>query len=299
MDINVGMIGAGLAVGVLVGLTGMGAGSLMTPILINMFGIPAGTAVGTDLVYAAITKMFGAARHHTLDNVNKQVALWMAAGSMPAAFLGVFSLWHLFNGNVDEWLPEVIGYSLVLVGIVVAVRTFVSIRGLWSHRHLPVDGPMTATHKALALAIGAVFGFILGLTSVGSGVFFGMALITVFPLSARRVVGTDLFHAMMVTIAAGLATILWGTPDYSYVGSILIGSIPGILIGAHFTGRISDRLLRGGIACVLGLSGVKLLNGPALAYAVVGAVVLGLAGLYLLRNWGRPQTQPQGSPAGN
>jgi uncharacterized membrane protein YfcA len=112
----------------------------------------------------------------------------------------------------------------------------------------------------MALTIGAVFGFILGLTSVGSGVFFGMALVTVFPLSARRVVGTDLFHAMMVTIAAGVATVIWGTPDFSYVGSILIGSIPGILIGAQFTNKLNQKALRGSIATVLALSGLKLLG---------------------------------------
>ena len=131
MDINVGMIAAGLVVGLLVGLTGMGAGSLMTPILISVFGIPASTAVGTDLVYAAVTKTFGAGLHHWQKNVNLEIAKWMAFGSVPAAFLGVFSLWNLFDGNVDDWLPKLIGFSLIFVGIGVAVRTFVSIRGLW------------------------------------------------------------------------------------------------------------------------------------------------------------------------
>src|ERR671939_1497994 len=104
MDINLGMVLAGLAVGLLVGLTGMGAGSLMTPILISVFGIPATTAVGTDLVYAAITKMFGAARHHSLKNVNWELARWMAAGSCPAAVLGVYSLYNVFGDNVNDWL---------------------------------------------------------------------------------------------------------------------------------------------------------------------------------------------------
>src|SRR5262245_22919217 len=99
MDIDPGLILAGLVVGTLVGLTGMGAGSLMTPILINIFGIPAGTAVGTDLVYAAITKVFGAARHNSLNNVNRELALWMGVGSVPAAVFGVYSLWHLFDGG--------------------------------------------------------------------------------------------------------------------------------------------------------------------------------------------------------
>jgi uncharacterized protein len=257
---DLGLMLAGLAVGLLVGLTGMGAGSLMTPILITFFGIPAGTAVGTDLVYAAITKTFGAARHHQLKNVSRDLALWMGAGSVPAALAGTYALYHLFGDDIDAWLPTVIGYALVLVGIAVAIRTFVTIRGLWDASKLPKDGELTRYHKVLAVIIGAVFGFILGLTSVGSGVFFGMALVTLFPLAARRVVGTDIFHAMLVTGAAGLGTILWGTPDYAYVGSILIGSIPGILVGSHFTARLPERALRGSIASVLALSGLKLLG---------------------------------------
>jgi uncharacterized membrane protein YfcA len=258
--VDPGLTLAGLAVGLLVGLTGMGAGSLMTPILISVFGFPATTAVGTDLVYAAITKMFGAARHHSLKNVNRELALWMAAGSVPSSIMGVFTLYNLLGDNVNSWLPEVIGYTLVAVGIAVVIRTFVTIRGLWSRHQLPTDGPLTKTHKALAVSLGVVLGFILGLTSVGSGVFFGMALVTLFPLSARKVVGTDLFHAMMITLAAGLATVVWGVPNFGYVGSILVGSIPGILVGSQFTAKMPERALRGSLASVLALSGLKLLN---------------------------------------
>jgi uncharacterized membrane protein YfcA len=237
----------------------MGAGSLMTPILITMFGIPASTAVGTDLVYAAITKAFGAARHTQLKNVNRELALWMATGSVPAAFAGTYTLYNVF-GDINAWLPDVIGITLVAVGIAVAIRTFVTIRGLWDATKLPVDGELTTRHKTMAVIIGVVFGFILGLTSVGSGVFFGMTLVTLFPLSARRVVGTDLLHAFLVTMAAGLGTVLFGVPNYGYVGTILIGSIPGILIGSHFTNMLPERALRGSIAGVLALSGMKLLG---------------------------------------
>jgi uncharacterized membrane protein YfcA len=254
-----GLVAAGLGVGLLVGLTGMGAGSLMTPILITVFGIPASTAVGTDLVYAAITKAFGAARHHQLKNVNRELALWMATGSVPAAFAGTYTLYNVF-GDINSWLPDVIGITLVAVGIAVAIRTFVTIRGLWDASKLPSDGELTRRHKTMAVIIGVVFGFVLGLTSVGSGVFFGMTLVTLFPLSARRVVGTDLLHAFLVTMAAGLGTVLFGVPNYGYVGTILIGSIPGILIGSHFTNMLPERALRGSIAGVLALSGMKLLG---------------------------------------
>jgi uncharacterized protein len=286
MDINTGMIAAGLAVGTLVGLTGMGAGSLMTPILITVFGIPPATAVGSDLIYAAITKVFGAARHHQLKNVNKELGLWMGAGSVPAAILGVFTLYEIFPRiglDVNSVLLNLIGTILVVVGITVAVRTFITIPRLWDAGKLPTDGPLTRQHKILALGIGVVFGFILGLTSVGSGVFFGIALVTLFPLAARRVVGTDLFHAMLVTIAAGLATVAFGTPNYSVVGSILIGSIPGILIGSHFTNKAPDRALRGIIAVVLAASGLKTLDAAPIWYVVGAGVIALAAAIYLAR----------------
>jgi len=183
----------------------------------------------------------------------------MATGSVPAAFIGTFMLYNVF-GNVNAWLPDVIGFTLVLVGIAVAIRTFVSIRGLWDASKLPTDGELTTRHKTYAVIIGVIFGFILGLTSVGSGVFFGMTFVTLFPLSARKVVGTDLLHAFLVTMSAGLGTILFGVPNYAYVATILVGSIPGILIGSHFTHRLPERALRGSIAGVLALSGMKLLG---------------------------------------
>jgi uncharacterized membrane protein YfcA len=286
MDINTGMIAAGLAVGILVGLTGMGAGSLMTPILITVFGIPPTTAVGSDLIYAAITKVFGAARHHQLKNVNKELGLWMGAGSVPAAIVGVFTLYEIFPRiglDVNSVLLNLIGTVLLVVGITVAVRTFITIPRLWDADKLPTDGPLTRQHKILALGIGVVFGFILGLTSVGSGVFFGIALVTLFPLAARRVVGTDLFHAMLVTIAAGVATVAFGHPNYSVVGSILIGSIPGILIGSHFTNKAPDRALRGIIAVVLAASGLKTLDAAPIWYVVGAGVIVVAAVIYLVR----------------
>ena len=263
MDINTGMIAAGLAVGMLVGATGMGAGSLMTPILITVFGIPPTTAVGSDLIYAAITKTFGAARHHQLKNVNTELGLWMGAGSVPAAILGVFTLYEVFPRvgiDVNTVLLNLIGIVLVVVGITVAARTFLTIPGLWERRQPAHRRPAGHLAQGDGTRIGVVFGFILGLTSVGSGVFFGLTLVTLFPLAARRVVGTDLFHAMLVTVAAGLATLVWGAPNFSVVGSILIGSIPGILIGSHFTHRVPERMLRGALAVVLAASGLKTLD---------------------------------------
>jgi uncharacterized membrane protein YfcA len=258
-----GLVLAGFLIGVLVGFTGMGAGSLMTPILITVFGIPPTTAVGTDLVYSAVTKTLGAARHHALENVNKRLAFYMASGSVPAAVLGVYTLSRLRETHADTIendLKQVIGYTLVLVGIAVAVRTFITIRQMRGREYVPPAEILDRRHKVIAVVIGVVFGFILGLTSVGSGVFFGMALVTLFPLAARRIVGTDLFHAALITVAAGAAQIVWGTPDFSYVGSILVGSLPGILIGSQLSVKIPERALRGSLAGVLALAGLKMLN---------------------------------------
>jgi uncharacterized membrane protein YfcA len=218
--------------------------------------------------------------------VNRELGLWMGAGSVPAAILGVFTLYEIFPRigiDVETVLLDLIGGILVLVALVVAARTFITIPRVWDAGRLPTDGELTAYHKVLAVTIGVVFGFILGLTSVGSGVFFGIALVTLFPLSARRVVGTDLFHAMLVTIAAGLATIAFGAPNYSVVASILIGSIPGILIGSHFTHRAPERLLRGGIAVVLGASGLKTLDAAPMWYVVGGAVMVVIGLMYVAR----------------
>ena len=257
------MVLAGLLVGTLVGVTGMGAGSLMTPILITVFGIPPTTAVGTDLVYSAITKTLGAARHHALKTVNKELAIWMAAGSVPAAIAGVFTLSRLaesHSATIDHDLERVIGYALLLVGMAVAVRTIFTILRFRSDAPVAQDKVLERHHKVVAVVVGVVFGFILGLTSVGSGVFFGMALITLFPLSTRRIVGTDLFHAALITVAAGTAQVVWGSPDFSFVGAILIGSIPGILIGSQISVKIPERALRGSLAGVLSLAGLKLLG---------------------------------------
>ena len=255
------LIPAGLLVGTLVGATGMGAGSLMAPILISFFGTSAVSAVGTDLLYSAVTKAVGAARHHSLRHVNRELALWMGAGSAPAGVLGVFTLNRMAaaqSAAIDSWLKEVIGIALMLVAVAVVVRTFLSIRALWGHE-LPHDGELTRRHKILAVSIGLGFGFVFGVTSVGAGAFFGMALILLFPLSTRRVVGTDLYHGAIVTIPAAIASYFL-LPDLHLgnVALLMVGSIPGILIGSQLTVAVPEKALRGSLAGVLALSSLKM-----------------------------------------
>jgi uncharacterized membrane protein YfcA len=198
-----------------------------------------------------------------LQNVNKRLAFYMASSSVPSAVLGVYTLSRLRENHaatIETDLKQVIGYVLLLVGIAVAIRTFVTLRRTRGRNLVAPDETLTRRHKIIAVSVGLIFGFILGLTSVGSGVFFGMALITLFPLTARRIVGTDLFHAALITVAAGLAQIVWGTPDFAYVGSLLIGSLPGILLGSQLSVKIPERALRGSLAGVLALAGLKLLG---------------------------------------
>lgn len=260
---GVELVLAGLVVGVLIGATGMGAGSLMAPLLISVFGVSAVSAVGTDLLYSSATKLVGGFRHFKLGNANVELARWMALGSVPSAIAGVFVLHRLAAGDtssIDALLKKAIAFALILVGVAVFVRTFVTFRALWSDA-LPKDGELTRRHKTLAVGFGLVLGFVFGFTSVGAGAFFGMALILCFPLSARRVVGTDLVHGAIVTLAAAIAALFWlPTMHMTSVGLLMLGSVPGILIGSQIMLKLPEKALRGSLASVLVVSALKLLN---------------------------------------
>jgi uncharacterized membrane protein YfcA len=236
----------------------------MAPVLISMFNVGAVAAVGTDLMYSAITKIVGGARHLTLRTVNVEIALWMAAGSVPSSVLGVVALNRLAASEgaaIQSDMKVVIGIALMLVAVTVAVRTFVTIRGMWDASKAPADADVGDMHRYMALLIGIVFGFIFGLTSVGAGAFFGMALVTIFPLSARRVVGTDLFHGALVTCAAATASyFLLPSMRFSSIAYLMVGSIPGILIGSQITVALPEKALRGSLASVLALSSLKMLG---------------------------------------
>jgi uncharacterized membrane protein YfcA len=196
--------------------------------------------------------------------VNVEIALWMAAGSVPASVLGVVALNRLAASEgaaIQSDMKVVIGVALMLVAITVAVRTFVTIRGMWDASAPPKDADIGHMHRYMALVIGVVFGFVFGLTSVGAGAFFGMALVTMFPLSARRVVGTDLFHGALVTCAAAAASyFLLPSMRVSSIAFLMVGSVPGILIGSQLTVALPEKALRGSLASVLALSSLKMLG---------------------------------------
>jgi uncharacterized membrane protein YfcA len=283
---------AGLAVGVLVGMTGMGGGSLMTPMLILIFGFDPKTAVGTDILHGAVFKSFGAWRHRQLGNVHTKLALWMLAGSGPLSLLGV-QLASSFSGTAESTMSKVVGASLILGGLGFLAKTYLPIGG----RPDDDEFAITPRVRATAIVIGAVFGFVVGLTSVGSGTFFGLALLLLFPLSATRMVGTDLLHAALLLWVAGAGHVLHGNVDMHAIAWLLVGSIPGVLIGSHLSIRVPDRALRVAFAIVLVLSGIKLVKTPAADTIIavglaVGAAVFVAWGLRSLRARRLPAHDP-------
>jgi uncharacterized protein len=262
---------AGLAVGVLVGMTGMGGGSLMTPMLILIFGFDPKTAVGTDILHGAIFKSFGAWRHRRLGNVHLPLAAWLFLGSGPFSLLGV-QLASSFSDGAQSAMTKIIGAALILGGLGFLAKTFVS-----GHTS---DAPFSLTRrdKLVAVAIGASCGFVVGLTSVGSGTFFGLFMLFLFPLSATRMVGTDVTHAAALLWVAGAGHLLHGNVDLHAIAWLLIGSIPGVLVGSNLSIRVPERGLRVAFAFVLGLSGIKLVDVPQATTIIEVTAAVGLAG---------------------
>jgi uncharacterized protein len=265
----------GLLIGALVGMTGMGGGSLMTPILVIVFGFKPTYAVGTDILHGAIFKTFGAVRHRRLGTVHARLTLWMFLGSGPMSLLGVALagwLQHAYGDGVQSAEGYAIGAALVLGAAGLVAKTFVH-RGVQSS-----DAPfiLRRKDKIRAVLIGAVFGFIVGLTSVGSGTFFGLVMVMVYPLTIAKIVGTDIFHAAALLWVAGIGHLVQGNVDLHAMAWLLLGSIPGIWLSSRFTIRVPQDALRLGLAGVLALSGVKLLNVPAASYVIAIGLGVGL-----------------------
>jgi uncharacterized membrane protein YfcA len=269
---------AGLAVGILVGMTGMGGGSLMTPILILLFGFDPKTAVGTDILHGAVFKSFGAVRHRMLGTVHARLALWMLLGSAPMSLVGV-QIASGFGDGADSVMGKIVGAALILGGLGFVVKTFLSGKA--------DDAPfiLATRDKAIALTIGALCGFVVGLTSVGSGTFFGLAMLLIYPLTARKIVGTDVFHAAALLWVAGASHLLHGNVDLHAMAWLLVGSIPGVLLGSQMSIKIPDTALRTGFAVVLILSGIKLVGVPQASLII--AISLGIATVALAVYWVR------------
>jgi uncharacterized membrane protein YfcA len=281
---------AGLLTGLLVGMTGMGGGSLMTPILVFLFGVSPTTAIGTDIAHGAVFKSVGAIQHRRMGNVRARLAGWMLIGSAPTSLAGVWladRLTDRYGDDVKDVMGQVLGAALLFGCVGLVAKSLVRTKETGDP-----DWALTNRDRAAAVLIGLLGGFIVGLTSVGSGVFFGLTLLVIFPLRAHKVVGTDIFHAAALLYVAGAAHWAAGNVDFGILGWLLLGSIPGVLIGGRLTLSIPSDALRLVLAGVLGLAGLRLLNVPFAGTIIVVALSAGLAALlvYLGRHsWARLQ----------
>src|SRR3954454_13121451 len=289
---------SGFLIGALVGLTGMGGGSLLTPILVIFFGFKPTLAVGTDVLHGAIFKSFGAVRHRRLGTVQPPLTLWMFLGSGPMSLLGVAAatwLSHHSSGaeNIEAYA---IGAALVIGGCGLVAKTFIK-RGVQ-----PDDAPfiLERRDKIIALVLGASCGFVVGLTSVGSGTFFGLVMVLVFPLTLAKIVGTDIFHAAALLWVAGFGHLVAGNVDLRTMMWLLTGSIPGVLLSSQFTPHVPDRVLRLGLASVLMLSGIKLIDFSGADYVIAGGAIiaaLAFAAWGLVARAGRRRRRSVETPA--
>jgi len=250
----------GFAVGFLVGLTGVGAGSLMTPFLISGIGISPVLAVGTDLLFASITKASAAWRHHALGNVHWPIVRWMAAGSLPGA--AVVLLWmYLAKPDVHvlaSIIRQVLACALVISAICVAAYPLLKRHAL----RAPDADEVAVVRRGPTLLLGLVLGVLVALTSVGAGAIGVVALTALYhSLSARRLIGTDIVHAIPLTFLAGISHFGMGHVDLPILGLLLVGSVPGIALGSRITGLVPDWVLRITLALVLFWA----------AYSLVGA----------------------------
>lgn len=249
---------SGFAVGAIVGLTGVGGGSLMTPLLVLLFGIHPATAVGTDLLYAAITKSGGTVVHAQKGHVDWRITGLLAAGSIPAATLTIWALSYLpkRSEEVTHIISMSLGVALLLTACAIIFRKNLQ-------RHALVHAEDTAHTKMLApltVAVGAILGVLVSISSVGAGALGVAVLFYLYPkLPTLRIIGSDVAHAVPLTLVAGVGHWLIGSVDWSLLGSLLLGSLPGIWLGSHASAKVPDRFLRPILATMLVLIGGKLI----------------------------------------
>jgi uncharacterized membrane protein YfcA len=271
----------GLGVGVLVGLTGIGGGSLMTPLLLIFIGTQPHVAVGTDIAYGALTKTVGGYRHLRNGTVDLGISKWLAFGSVPGAVIGVIVVESL-PSPPDEALLWGVAGALAFTSLVTLGRALFVPR---VHELEREEVPLTPGIKRGAVGLGLLLGFVLGVTSVGSGALIGLALILVFRLTPHRVVGTDVFHAAVLLWAAGIAHVIAGNVDYGLMVNILVGSLPGVVIGERLARVVPPAGLRPalGAAMLASALGVASKAGADLpAWAIIGPPLVALAFAYAL-----------------
>jgi hypothetical protein len=247
---------SGFGVGLLVGMTGVGGGSLMTPLLILLFGIHPATAVGTDLLYAAATKTCGTIVHGFTGSIDWRVVTRLAAGSVPMTVVTLFTLSrvNLTSGLAEHFITFILSIALLATAVALVFRT--RLVAYYSRRVGELSDRRTAV---LTIITGAILGVLVSLSSVGAGAIGVTALILLYPrLPTARIVGSDIAHAVPLTLAAGVGHWIMGSIDGHILGSLLVGSIPGIVVGSYAAARVPDRALRFTLAAVLAVVGGRL-----------------------------------------
>lgn len=284
---DLGLLVGGLIVGFIVGLTGMGGGALMTPMLVFFFGVNPLAAVSSDLVTSALMKPFGGVVHLRKGTVNLRLVGWMVLGSVPSAFAGVLLLRALgAESGVDAVVTFSLGIALVVAAFALILKAYVTMVKGAGHRARGGTGPLSssrAVHEVIprpvpTVLIGVAGGLVVGMTSVGSGSLMIIALLLVYPaLQASQLVGTDLVQAVPLVAAAAIGHLFFGDFQLGVAASLLVGSIPGVVLGAHASARAPGGIIRRALALVLLASGLKLLgvSTPVTVGAIVGAVVIG------------------------
>src|SRR3712207_2766899 len=237
----------------------------MTPFLVAVVGVPAPTAVGTDMVYATVTKLSGSLQHYRQRSVNLEIAIFLGLGSIPAGLIGVGTL-EWIKGSFDPERVEsimitVIALTLVLVGASLIYRElFMPDRsneprpGVWDGK-----SRMSTRRRAYTILFGAAGGYLVGLTSIGSGSVMAIILLLLYPIAPAIIVGTDIAHATVLSLVVGLAHMTQGNVDFGLAGTLLLGSIPGVLIGSRIAPWLPGKPLKAILACMLIFVGVRLL----------------------------------------
>ncbi|MET1030980.1 sulfite exporter TauE/SafE family protein [Domibacillus tundrae] len=254
MSVSIAIMG--LVVGCLVGLTGVGGAALLTPLLIVM-GINPSIAVGTDLVYNSITKLFGVSQHWKQNTINFKMVKYLALGSVPSAVIaiGTLHLFPAFHQHQEQIIKHALGYVLTFVAISIIVRVFFDKKFRPNRWQLqPLEQKRTLT-----ILIGVFFGFIVGLTSIGSGSLFAIAMLYLYRMKTSELVGTDIAHAFLLVTVAGILNASFGSVDYMLAANLLIGSIPGVIAGSKLSTKVSAKPLQAVMATILLISGMKLI----------------------------------------
>jgi hypothetical protein len=290
MNIDPYVVLGSAVIGLLVGVTGAGGGALMTPMLILLFGVKPSSAISSDLVAAVVMRPVGALVHLGKGTVNLRMVGWLALGSVPMAFLGGFLLHELGDStSAQDGIEHVLGAALLIGTSAMVLRAILDRR---SGNDRSGDIASIQVRPVRTVIVGAVGGIIVGLTSVGSGSLMIVLLLFLYPLlGANQLVGTDLTQAVPLTLSAALGAIVFGTVEFGITTSLIIGSVPAVLVGSLVSSRAPDRYVRPVITFVIFASGLKYIGvgTTALGWSLVGVLFAAFAAwLVLTRPWDRP-----------